>query len=334
MHDDDVDVIPETEPEALVAPETHVGPGEQLTRKTVSNEEFVRRRVNRRRLMVASAATGVAATAMAVPGLRAQESTPTDEPTTAEEAADQVATVVPGDEEHMGDTGQTAGGFQFFVPFQAAIVEAAAARLIPSDDLGPGATEAGVVYFIDRQLYQERTGFQGYRGQRYGLGPFQGGEATQGDQSALPLSERFRIGILGMEGLAQERFGQGFVRLSPEQQDDILREMDEGEIEVFGRISLTTPPSTFEGGDQGLAQSPGQSAITAKAFFELLLAYTIAGFFVDPVHSGNRDMVGWKLIGFPGAQVGYADWILRYGEPFEGPYLSLADHQTAMSGGA
>jgi gluconate 2-dehydrogenase gamma chain len=334
MHDDDVDVIPESEPQALVAPETHNGAGEQTRQKSVSNEELARRRVNRRRLMFASAATGVAATAMAVPGLRAQESTPTDEPTTPEEAATQVANVVPGDEEHMVDTGQTAGGFQFFVPFQAAIIEAAAARLIPSDDLGPGAIEAGVVYFIDRQLYQQRIGYLGYRGQRYGLGPFQAGEVTQGDQSALPLAERFRIGILGMEGLAQERFGRGFVRLSPEEQDDILRDMDEGEIEVFGRVSLTTPPSTFEGGDQGIAQSPGQTAITAKAFFELLLAYTIAGFFVDPVHGGNRDLVGWKMIGFPGAQIGYGDWILRYGEPFEGPYLSLADHQTAMSGGA
>jgi gluconate 2-dehydrogenase gamma chain len=301
---------------------------------TISNDELVRRRVNRRRLMLASAASGVAATAMAVPGLRAQESTPAAGPTTPEEATEQAATVVPGHEGEMVDTGRIGGGFQYFVPFQAAIVEAVAARLIPTDDLGPGATEAGVVYFIDRQLYNERTGFQGYRGYRYGLGPFLPGEATQGDQSALPLAERFRIGILGLEGLAQERYGQGFVALSAEEQDELLRAMDNGEIEVFGRVSLTTSPATFQGGDQGIGASTGQSAITAKAFFELLLAYTFAGFFADPVHGGNRDMVGWKLIGFPGAQIGYGDWILRYGEPFDGPYLSLADHQTAMSGGA
>jgi gluconate 2-dehydrogenase gamma chain len=301
---------------------------------TVSNGDLARRRVNRRRLMLASAATGVAATAMAVPGLRAQDSTPTAGPTTPEEAAAQAATGVPGHDGEMVDTGRVPRGFQYFVPFQASIVEAAAARLIPTDDLGPGATEAGVVSFIDRQLYNERTGFQGYRGYRYGLGPFQPGEVTQGDQSALPLAERFRIGILGMEGLAQERYGRGFVALSPEEQDELLRAMDNGEIEVFGRVSLTTSPVVFRGGVQGLGGSTGQSAITAKAFFELLLAYTIAGFFADPVHGGNRDMVGWKLIGFPGAQIGYGDWILRYGEPFDGPYLSLADHQTAMTGGA
>ncbi len=300
----------------------------------VSNEDLIRRRVNRRRLMLVSAASGMAATAMAVPGLRAQEGTPEPGPANSEEAAEQVETVVPGDDQHMIDTGQTQGGFQFFVPFQAAIVQAAAARLIPSDDLGPGATEAGVVYFIDRQLYQERTPYQGYRGQRYGLGPYRAGEPTQGDQSGLPIADRFRIGILGLEGVAQERFGEGFVRLTPEQQDEILTAMDAGEIESFGRVSLTTQPAVFEGGEQSAGTSPGQTAITAKAFFELLLAYTIAGFFSDPVHGGNRDMVGWKLIGFPGAQMGYGDWILRYGEPFEGPYLSLADHQTAMSGGA
>lgn len=296
----------------------------------VSNDDLARRRVNRRRLMLASAATGVAATTLAVPGLRAQDATPASGPTTPEEATEQVATVVAGHEGEMVDTGRIAGGFQYFVPFQAAIIEAAAARLIPVDDLGPGATEAGVVSFIDRQLYQERNGFLGYRGQRYGMGPFMPGEATQGDQSALPLSERFRIGILGLEGLAQERYGRGFVALGAEEQDALLQAMDNGEIEVFGRVSLTTSPAVF----QGASSTAGSSAITAKAFFELLLAYTVAGFFADPVHGGNREMVGWKLIGFPGAQMGYGNWILRYGEAFDGPYRSLADHQTAMGGGA
>lgn len=331
MHDDATDItMSDATADDLVAQ----GDDSQAPRSDRA-EELARRRVNRRLLMAATAAGGVAATAMAVPGLRAQEEgTPEPGPTTAEEAVEQVETVVPGDDHDMVDTGRTQGGFQYFVPFQASIVQAAAARLIPTDDLGPGATEANVVRFIDQQLQQERIAYRGYRGQRYGLGPFRAGEVTQGDQSALPMSERFRIGILGLEGLAQERFNSGFVRLTPEQQDEILRAMDEGEIENFGRVSLTTQPAVFEGGDQGVGASTGQSAITAKAFFELLLAYTIAGFFVDPVHGGNRDMVGWKLIGFPGAQIGYGEWIERYGEPFDGPYLSLADHQNAMSGGA
>src|SRR3984893_14060057 len=35
---------------------------------------------------------------------------------------------------------------------EQAFIEAAVARLIPADELGPGAKEAGVSYFIDQQL--------------------------------------------------------------------------------------------------------------------------------------------------------------------------------------
>ena len=41
--------------------------------------------------------------------------------------------------------------FEFFEPDAAREIAALAAQIVPSDD-GPGATEAGVVYFIDRAL--------------------------------------------------------------------------------------------------------------------------------------------------------------------------------------
>src|SRR5262245_1899244 len=44
------------------------------------------------------------------------------------------------------------GGYLFFRPYEAAFVEAAVDRLIPSDESGPGAGETGVAFFIDRQL--------------------------------------------------------------------------------------------------------------------------------------------------------------------------------------
>jgi gluconate 2-dehydrogenase gamma chain len=31
------------------------------------------------------------------------------------------------------------------------------------------------------------------------------------------------------------------------------------------------------------------------------------GFFCEPYYGGNRDMIGWKLVGFPGQQYGYKD---------------------------
>jgi gluconate 2-dehydrogenase gamma chain len=39
-------------------------------------------------------------------------------------------------------------------------------------------------------------------------------------------------------------------------------------------------------------------AIETTDFFELLRTHTIMGFFGNPSYGGNRDMAGWKLIGF------------------------------------
>jgi gluconate 2-dehydrogenase gamma chain len=44
-----------------------------------------------------------------------------------------------------------AGPLQTFTPEEARIVEALCAQIIPADDV-PGAKEAGVLYYIDRQL--------------------------------------------------------------------------------------------------------------------------------------------------------------------------------------
>ena len=105
----------------------------------------------------------------------------------------------------------------------------------------------------------------------------------------------------------------------------------------------TAPPSsaatTQPGGHWHGGGRPGNGARRTResapqAFFNLLLAHTIAGFFADPVYGGNRDMVGWKLIGFPGAQMSYASQISNFGVPFTGPYKSLADYQDQFDAGA
>ncbi|UMZ72495.1 gluconate 2-dehydrogenase subunit 3 family protein [Natranaerofaba carboxydovora] len=37
-------------------------------------------------------------------------------------------------------------------------------------------------------------------------------------------------------------------------------------------------------------------------FFEQLRQHTMEGMFADPIYGGNKDKIGWKLIGFPGAR--------------------------------
>ncbi|MCC6313089.1 MAG: gluconate 2-dehydrogenase subunit 3 family protein [Thermomicrobiales bacterium] len=268
--------------------------------------------ITRRRFLIGAGAAGgaAAAGALVMPLTLAQESTP---------AA-------------SGHAGMTAGeptnaGYAFFVPYQAAIVEAAAARLIPTDDLGPGATEAGVGFFIDRQLAKTHEGF---RGAYYLQGPFSEGAPTQGDQSGLMMPDRFRLGVEAMDVYAKQKFGSGFASLKPEQQDEILTDMEQGVPDGFGTSARHTVP--FETPPSG-AESATWAGVGAKDFFALLLEYTMAGFFADPVHGGNRDMVGWKLIGFPGAHMGYRDEILDYGKPFNGPFISLAQYQEQVVGG-
>jgi gluconate 2-dehydrogenase gamma chain len=46
--------------------------------------------------------------------------------------------------------------------------------------------------------------------------------------------------------------------------------------------------------------------------------------FADPVYGGNRDMVGWKLIGYPGAQRAYTPEDIK-NERFRLPPQSIAD---------
>ena len=50
----------------------------------------------------------------------------------------------------------------------------------------------------------------------------------------------------------------------------------------------------------------------SRAFFAQLHGITMAGFFSDPIYGGNRDKVGWKLLGFPGLPATYADKIDAY----------------------
>jgi gluconate 2-dehydrogenase gamma chain len=57
----------------------------------------------------------------------------------------------------------------------------------------------------------------------------------------------------------------------------------------------------------------------------MLLKMTVEGFFSDPVYGGNRDMVAWRMIGFPGAYANYFETVDRHGVKFEREPMSLAE---------
>ncbi|MFW6068470.1 MAG: gluconate 2-dehydrogenase subunit 3 family protein, partial [Chloroflexota bacterium] len=66
--------------------------------------------------------------------------------------------------------------------------------------------------------------------------------------------------------------------------------------------------------------------LSGETFFHVMRRYTSEGMFSDPVYGGNRDMVGWRLIGYPGAQRAYTvDELQSEGEASERPVWSLVD---------
>lgn len=51
----------------------------------------------------------------------------------------------------------------------------------------------------------------------------------------------------------------------------------------------------------------------SKDFFKMVLEDVYEGMFSDPVYGGNRDLAGWKLVGYPGAQRAYTEYELIHG---------------------
>jgi gluconate 2-dehydrogenase gamma chain len=102
---------------------------------------------------------------------------------------------------------------RFFEEREALIVAAAAGRIFPSDDSGPGAPEAGVVVYIDRQLASP----YGRDRYRYAKPPFAEGTPEQGYQGKATPREVYRDGIAKLAG---------FDALAPAAQDAKLREIE------------------------------------------------------------------------------------------------------------
>jgi gluconate 2-dehydrogenase gamma chain len=104
---------------------------------------------------------------------------------------------------------------RFFTKAEALIVAAAASRIFPSDDSGPGANEAGVVIYIDRQL----AGPYGRDRYRYTKAPFAGDDALPefGYQGQAPPRDVYREALKSLKG---------FDRLSAAEQDQKLAQME------------------------------------------------------------------------------------------------------------
>jgi gluconate 2-dehydrogenase gamma chain len=193
--------------------------------------------------------------------------------------------------ERPGASQQGGTNYLFFNREEAQFIEAAVARLIPTDE-HPGAIDAGVPNYLDKQL----GGACGAGERLYMSGPWAPTRPGLGYQLPLTPGELFHTGINAINS-ELSKSGQPFWEKSPDQQEKYLHKLEAGGIDLNG--------------------------VPSEIFFSQLLGMTIEGFFSDPVYGGNKDMVGWKLIGFPGAYASYYDLIDQHGIKFERQPMSL-----------
>src|SRR5712691_13246033 len=125
-------------------------------------------------------------------------------------------------ESHAHPGNAKAEKYMCLAPAEVAFVEAAVARLIPADELGPGAKEAGVAYFIDQQLF----GGWGTMAKMYRQGPHPEGTPQQGYQSPLTPQEVYRAAIREIDAL----LGKPFDKLTAGEQDDVLHRLEDGKL--------------------------------------------------------------------------------------------------------
>lgn len=186
-----------------------------------------------RRAFLKGAVTGAGAGAVAVlvPAAQAREGTASTAPQT-----------------EPLPTGKGHGAF--LNDEQTATVAAFAERLMPGAPGKPGATDAGVVNYIDLALAGAYADSQ----------------------------EFYRHGLAQLDAYCRATYNAPFTRLDAKRQDETIAALEEGKAAGFAWPD-------------------------ARAFFDALRTHTMEGMFADPVYGGNKDFAGWRLVGFPGAQL-------------------------------
>ena len=120
----------------------------------------------------------------------------------------------------------------------------------------------------------------------YRSGPFHKGKPEQGYQLALTPREFFATGIIATNEWTRNTYGKDFDRLAETDRIATLKAMESGNAEFYN--------------------------FSSRGFFNQLHSLAFQGFFGDPIYGGNRNMVSWKMLGFPGLPATYANKIDEY----------------------
>jgi gluconate 2-dehydrogenase gamma chain len=188
-------------------------------------------------------------------------------------------------------------GYAFLNLDEAAFVEALVDHMVPADELTPKGTDIGINIYIDRAL----AGAWGKGERLYMQGPWKPGVPSQGYQLPLTPAQLYRAGIEATNAHCRKSYGKPFDRLTEQQKEEVL-------------VGLSSGKVTFDSG------------LPARVFWTTVYQTVMEGMFSDPIHGGNRDKAGWKLIGFPGAIAVHRENVEKYRDKkFPNDPVSIAD---------
>jgi len=112
----------------------------------------------------------------------------------------------------------------------------------------------------------------------------------------------YAIGLTAIDDYARNKHSNAFHQLNTEVQDEILAAVIAGEVTGFN-------PS-------------------GSGFFGMVRNHTIQGTFSDPYYGGNRDFVGWDMIGYPGVRFGTSEDEVALGRALQPNHQSAYDIPT------
>ena len=185
-----------------------------------------------------------------------------------------------GQAEAVNNPVTTPPPLRFLTKWEFDYVTAMAETIWPTDDLGPGARVAGVGYYIDAQL----AGGWG-QGHRFYLNDpfFTPADSGHGWQIPMAPSEVYRAYLPAYDAYVRQTYGKAYVDLDAATQTKALDDL-----------------------------RTGKAALPFVASYTLFRQNVLEGMLADPVYGGNRDMVGWKWIGFPGDPMRRGDLYFQY----------------------
>lgn len=173
-------------------------------------------------------------------------------------------------------------------------LDAICARLIPSDENGPGAREAKAARYID-------WGLSGALNAASAGG--RGGGAAAGTPAGPTVREQYAAALAAVEAHAVSTKGTSFAKLPAADQDAIVTLLQNSQI-----------PNAPMG------------------FFNTIRTHTIQGTFSDPFYGGNFNGIGWDIVKYPGVRTTVPAEYQQWNVELKPNRQSAYDHDTFEKG--